>query len=235
MCTKLVFKSLFTHKLETQRRTGIMHSSSSVEVEELAKILLHTGSLKFGLFTLSGGKLSQYYLDMRVIPSFPGAFQSATKLLTMNAHKIEGVDKVGGIPTGGLVWASVLAYSLTKPLVYTRKEVKHHGREKMVEGLLTPGERVLVIDDVVTSGKSISNAATSLRAEGGVVEDVLVLLDREEGGEEHLRKEGLRLHSVAKISAIATKLFDIQAINKSQYDGIVESTKTPPRSEKTTE
>jgi orotate phosphoribosyltransferase len=92
-----------------------------------------------------------------------------------------------------------------------------------------------VIDDVVTSGKSISNAATSLRAEGGVVEDVLVLLDREEGGEERLRKEGLRLHSVAKISAIATKLFDIQAINKSQYDGIVESTKRPSRSEKTVE
>src|SRR2546426_1177360 len=151
-----------------------MHSSSNVEEEELAKVLLHTGSLKFGLFTLSGGKLSQYYLDMRVIPSFPGAFQSATKLLTTNARKIDGVDKVGGIPTGGLVWASVLAYNLTKPLVYARKEIKHHGREKMVEGVLIPGERVLVIDDVVTSGKSISNAASSLRAEGGVVEDVLV-------------------------------------------------------------
>src|SRR3989442_15151184 len=111
-------KSLFTHKLETQWRTDIMHSSSSVEVEELAKILLHTGSLKFGLFTLSGGKLIQYYLDMRVIPSFPGAFQSATKLLTTNARKMEGVDKVGGIPTGGWGWASVLAYTLTRPLVY---------------------------------------------------------------------------------------------------------------------
>lgn len=232
---KLVFKSLFTHKLETRRYTGIMHSSSNVEEEELAKVLLHTGSLKFGLFTLSGGKLSQYYLDMRVIPSFPGAFQSATKLLTTNARKIDGVDKVGGIPTGGLVWASVLAYNLTKPLVYARKEIKHHGREKMVEGVLIPGERVLVIDDVVTSGKSISNAASSLRAEGGVVEDVLVLLDREEGGEENLKKEGLRLHSVAKISNIARRLFDIQAINKSQYDGIVESTKRRSRSEKTAE
>ena len=235
MGTEESFKSLFTHKLETRRDTGIMQSSSNVEEEELAKILLHTGSLKFGLFTLSGGKLSQYYLDMRVIPSFPGAFQSAAKLLTENARRIEGVDKVGGIPTGGLVWASVLAYNLTSPLVYARKEIKHHGRERMVEGVLTPGERVLVIDDVVTSGKSILNAATSLRAEGGVVENVLVLLDREEGGEERLRKEGLKLHSVAKISAIARRLFDIQAINKSQYDNIVESTKRPSRSEKTAE
>jgi orotate phosphoribosyltransferase len=210
-------------------------SSRNIEEEELAKILLHTGSLKFGLFTLSGGRLSQYYLDMRVIPSFPGAFQSATKLLTTSARKIEGVDKVGGIPTGGLVWASVLAYNLTRPLVYARKEVKHHGREKMVEGVLTPGEKVLVIDDVVTSGKSILNATESLRAEGGVVENVLVLLDREEGGEERLRKDGLKLHSVAKISAIAKRLFDIQAINKSQYDSIVESTKRPSKSEKTAE
>lgn len=209
--------------------------SSRSEEEELAKILLHTGSLKFGLFTLSGGRLSQYYLDMRVIPSFPGAFQSATKLFTANARKIEGVDKVGGIPTGGLVWASVLAYNLTKPLVYARKEIKHHGREKMVEGVLTPGEKVLVIDDVVTSGKSILNATASLRAEGGVVENVLVLLDREEGGEEHLKKEGLKLHSVAKISSIAKRLFDIQAINKSQYDNIVESTKRGSKSEKTAE
>ncbi len=212
-----------------------MQSSRNTEEEELAKILLHTGSLKFGLFTLSGGRLSQYYLDMRVIPSFPGAFQSAMKLLTTSARKIEGVDKVGGIPTGGLVWASVLAYNLTRPLVYSRKEIKHHGREKMVEGVLTPGEKVLVIDDVVTSGKSILNATESLRAEGGVVENVLVLLDREEGGEERLRKQGLKLHSVAKISAIAKRLFDIQAINKSQYDNIVESTKRPSKSEKTAE
>src|SRR5438093_12148269 len=99
-----------------------MHSSSNVEEEELAKVLLHTGSLKFGLFTLSGGKLSQYYLDMRVIPSFPGAFQSATKLLTTNASRIEGGDKVGGITTGGLVWAPVLATNLTKPTVHSGKE-----------------------------------------------------------------------------------------------------------------
>ena len=193
--------------------------------KELAKILLHTGSLKFGLFALSGGKLSPYYLDMRVIPSFPDAFQSATRLLLDQAEGIDGVKKIGGIPTGGLVWASVLAYSFRRPLVYTRKEIKHHGRERMVEGVLTPGERVLVVDDVITSGKSISTAATHLRAEGGVVEDVLVLLDREEGGEKHLKDQGLRLHSVAKISSVAERLFEINAINKSQYEKIVAKSK----------
>ncbi len=199
-----------------------MQSSSSLE-GELAKILVHTGGLQFGLFELSGGKLSSYYLDMRVVPSFPGAFQTATKMLVDKAREIGEVGKVGGIPTGGLVWASVLAYSLSRPLVYARKDVKYHGREKLVEGILTPGEKVLVVDDVITSGKSILHAVTSLRGEGAVVEDVLVLLDREEGGRERLKNAGLKLHSVAKISGVAEELLRREAITKEQYDEVTKS------------
>ncbi len=197
-----------------------MQSSTSLE-GELAKILIHTGGLQFGLFELAGGKLSSYYLDMRVIPSFPGAFQTATKLLVDKARQVGEIEKVGGIPTGGLVWASVLAYSLSRPLVYARKEVKYHGREKLVEGILTPGEKVLIVDDVITSGKSILHATTSLRGEGAVVEDVLVLLDREEGGMERLKASGLRLHSVAKMSQVAKELLRREAITKEQFEEIV--------------
>src|SRR5437870_5925545 len=145
------------------------------QVDNFCKALIKTGALKFGLFKLSGGKLSSYYLDMRILPSFPDAFRASIDLLISKARDIEGVDKVAGIPTGGLPWASVLAYSLSKPLVYTRKEIKHHGREKMVEGLLVPGDKVLLVDDVITTGKNILDAAQTLRAEGGVVEDALVL------------------------------------------------------------
>src|SRR5881398_801534 len=145
-------------------------------------MLVRTGALQFGMFTLSGGRISPYYLDLRVIPSFPDAFRTCSELLAKSAKSIEGIDKIGGIPTGGLPWASVLAYTLSKPLVYVRKEVKHHGREKMVEGLLVPGDRVLLVDDVITTGHNILAALQTLRAEGGVIEDALVLVDREEGG-----------------------------------------------------
>jgi orotate phosphoribosyltransferase len=186
--------------------------------EELPRILVHTGALKFGMFTLSGGKLGAYYLDLRVLPSFPDSFRASIEMLEKTARGVEGIAKIAGIPTGGLPWASVLAYSLSKPLVYVRKEVKHHGREKMVEGLLTPGDRVLLVDDVITTGKNILDAMQTLRNEGGVVEDALVLVDREEGGREHLLKSGLKLHSVTRISDLARRLLDMDAITESQYE-----------------
>ena len=186
--------------------------------KELPKILTHTGALKFGVFTLSGGKLSPFYLDLRIVPSFPDAFRSSIGLLAEEARGIKTIDKIGGIPTGGLPWASVLAYSLSKPLVYVRKEVKHHGREKMVEGILAPGDRVLLVDDVITTGRNILTALQTLRAEGGVIEDALVLVDREEGGRARLLKEGVTLHSVTRISELAQSLLDMDAISQSQFE-----------------
>jgi orotate phosphoribosyltransferase len=186
--------------------------------DELPKILIHTGALKFGVFTLSGGKLSPYYLDLRIVPSFPDAFRASIEHLVKAAKNIPSVNKIGGIPTGGLPWASVLAFSLSRPLVYVRKEVKHYGREKMVEGMLTPGERVLLVDDVITTGHNILAALQTLRAEGGVVEEALVLVDREEGGKEHLKKEGVTLYSVTRISELAQRLLDMDAITRSQFE-----------------
>jgi len=187
------------------------------QLDDFCRVLVKTGALKFGLFTLSGGKLSPYYLDLRILPSFPDAFQKSVELLVENAKKIVGVDKIAGIPTGGLPWASVLAFSLSKPLVYTRKDVKTHGRERKVEGVLSPGDRVLLIDDVITTGKNTTTALQSLRGEWGVVEHALVLLDREEGGKSHLEASGVELHSVVRISEVAQKLLDMDAITKTQY------------------
>ena len=186
--------------------------------EELPKILIHTGALKFGVFTLSGGKLSPYYLDLRIVPSFPDAFRTSIELLVKATKTFPTIDKIGGIPTGGLPWASVLAYSVSKPLVYVRKEVKHHGREKMVEGMLAPGDKILLVDDVITTGHNILGALHTLRAEGGVVDQALVLVDREEGGREHLQKEGVTLHSVTRISELAERLLDMDAITQSQFE-----------------
>jgi orotate phosphoribosyltransferase len=194
------------------------NTMSKLIEEELPKILIHTGALKFGMFTLSGGKLSPYYLDLRVLPSFPDAFHASIDLMGKTARGVADIAKIAGIPTGGLPWASVLAYNLSKPLVYVRKEVKHHGREKMVEGLLAPGDKVLLVDDVITSGKNILDAMQTLRNEGGVVEDALVLVDREEGGREHLLKAGVKLHAVTRISELAQRLLDMDAISESQYE-----------------
>lgn len=196
------------------------------QVDDFCKALVKTGALKFGLFTLSGGKLGSYYLDLRVLPSFPDAFQTAIDLLISKAKTIKGIQKIAGIPTGGLPWASVLAFSMSKPLVYTRKEVKLHGRERKVEGVLASGDRVLLVDDVVTTGKNLLTGLQSLRGEGGVVEDALVLVDREEGGSSHLEKSGVKLYSVVRISEVAKKLLDMDAITASEYEEMVAQGKT---------
>lgn len=202
---------MHVQKLEDNRMPKLVE-------QELPKILVQTGALKFGMFTLSGGKLSPYYLDLRILPSFPDGFHASIEMLGRTAKTVGGIAKIAGIPTGGLPWASVLAFNLSKPLVYVRKEVKSHGREKMVEGLLAPGDKVLLVDDVITSGKSILDASQTLRTEGGVVEDALVLVDREEGGRENLLKAGMKLHSVTRISELAQRLLDMDAINESQYE-----------------
>ena len=88
----------------------------------------------------------------------------------------------------------------------------------MVEGLLAPGDKVLLVDDVITTGKNILDAMQTLRNEGGVVEDALVLVDREEGGREHLLKSGLKLHAVTRISELAQRLLDMDAISESQFE-----------------
>ena len=176
--------------------------------DELCDILLRTGSLKFGTFKLASGILSSYYIDLRLIPSDPEAFRRVIGFYStvLEATLAKQVQRLAGIPTAGIAYAAVLAFSLSKPFLYVRKEQKEHGRGKRIEGVLKPGDKVLVLDDVVTTGKNVVEAVEAIRAEGGVVEDALVLLDRQQGGETNLRKAGVRLHSFTTMKRVAGRL-----------------------------
>jgi len=191
---------------------------------ELCNILIRIGALKFGLFTLTSGKLSPYYIDLRIVPSFPDVFKRIIGFYEEVARKAIGLKsftRVSGIPTAGIPFASVLAFNLGKPFLYARKEAKTHGREKRVEGLLHPGDKVLIVDDLITTGKSTIQAIEAVRAEGGVVKDALVLIDRQELGEQNLKKVGVKLHSYMKISKVAKILMDIGTIDENQYREIL--------------
>ncbi len=191
--------------------------------DELSSILLRTGSLKFGTFKLASGILSPYYVDLRLIPSEPEAFQRAIYMYrsVVEPSLIKRVQRLAGIPTAGIAYAAVLAFSLSKPFLYVRKELKEHGRERRIEGMLQPGDKVLLIDDVVTTGKNIVEAAEAIRAEGGVVEDAVVLLDRQQGGETNLRKIGVKLHPFTTIRRIADKLASLGTIDEAQRKEIL--------------
>jgi orotate phosphoribosyltransferase len=199
-----------------------MGSSSDGE-EELCDVLLRTGSLKFGTFKLASGILSPYYVDLRIIPSDPEAFRRVVNyyLALIEPKMAKRVQRLAGIPTAGIAYAAVLAFRLSKPFLYVRKEAKEHGRERRIEGLLQPGDKVLVLDDVATTGKNIIEAAEAIRSEGGIVEDAVVLLDRLQGGAVNLRKIGVKLHAFTTMRRIADRLVALGTIDEAQHKAIV--------------
>jgi orotate phosphoribosyltransferase len=198
------------------------------EKSELSRILHKIGAIKFGAFKLASGRVSPYYIDLRVVPSFPDAFQRVIGMYAKLLEKdlgAENVDRIAGIPTAGIPFASVVAYQTKKPFIYIRPKMKLHGRERRIEGILMPGDKVLLIDDVVTTGMSLRKAAKAIRAEGGVVADVLVILDREEGGKERLLKDGVKLHYLLTARDAATNLFELGAIEEDQLKTILKQAK----------
>jgi len=206
---------------------SIEKSSGAVKVE-ICKILNKIGALQFGAFKLTSGKISPYYIDLRIVPSFPDAFQRICNFyVDFMKHEIDvmNFERIAGIPVAGVPFASLVAYNLKKPFLYIRKGVRLHGRQRRIEGILAPGDRVLIIDDLITTGLSLKKAAKAITAEGGVVTDSVVLLDREEGGKEKLEKSGIRLHALLNISEIANSLYEIGAIDKEQLKTILKQIK----------
>jgi orotate phosphoribosyltransferase len=196
--------------------------------DKMANILFKLDAVKFGVFQLSSGKASPYYVDLRIIPSFPDAFREICDYCAQHITQQVGIknfDRIAGIPLAGIPFASQIAYNLRKPFLYIRKDIKLHGRERRVEGILISGDRVLLLDDLLTTGLTLKDAVEAVRAEGGVVTDAVVFLDREEGGRALLEKEGIKLHPMLKISEVANTLFEIGALDKENLKTILKQVK----------
>ena len=118
-------------------------------------------------------------------------------------------------------FASQIAYNLKKPFLYVRKGIRKHGRQRRVEGILVSGDRVLLIDDLITTGLNLKKAAEAIRAEGGVVTEVVALLDREEGGKAKLEKSGLKVHTLLQIREVANTLYELGAIDEESFKTIL--------------
>ena len=191
---------------------------------EMASILMKIDALKFGVFKLTSGKASPYYVDLRVVPSFPDAF---TRICDFYAQAITSqiglktFDRIAGVPIAGIPFASQIAYNLKKPFLYIRKGLRRHGRQRRVEGILVSGDRVLLVDDLVTTGLTLRNAAEAVRAEGGVVEKAVAFMDREEGGREKLANNGIQLTTLLKISEVAKVLYDVGSLDEESFKTIM--------------
>ncbi len=186
---------------------------------DLGRILIKTQALKFGTFTLSSGKLSPYYIDLRVIPSFPDVFSKTVNAYIDALKHLIGLDNVGavgGVPTSGLTYATAVAYSTRKPLIYVREAKKTHGAEKKIEGVLKPGCKVVLLDDLITTGISLTRTIDIIRSEGGEVDNAVVLIDRMEGGKERLTAKGVRLDTITNMLELTDLLYDMDIIDSQQ-------------------
>lgn len=174
-------------------------------VKEFAVFLHQNDAIKFGDFTLSSGKKSSYYVDLRVVPSFPHQFRKMIKgLQALISDQIgyDNFDCLASVPTGGLVIASALAIETVKPLVYVRSQPKEHGTSKSIEGKIKKDAKILMVDDVATTGTSVSNAITLLKDAGAKITDTYVVVDRMEGADKLLQSQGVKIHSLTNILEI---------------------------------
>ena len=189
----------------------------SVEfVKEFATFLHQNGALKFGDYTLSSGKNSSYYVDLRLVSSFPHQFRKMVKKLQDLISEEIGFDNfdcLASVPTGGLVIASALAMETVKPLIYVRTKPKEHGMTKSIEGVIRKGMKVLMIDDVATTGHSVIDSIKQLKDAGIVVNDVYVILNRLEGAEKALKLEGIKMHQLTDIMQITQSLHEANLVN----------------------
>jgi|TARA_B110000014_G_scaffold154390_1_gene108173 orotate phosphoribosyltransferase len=186
-------------------------------VKEFATFLYEKRIIRFGDFTLASGKKSPYYIDLRLLPSFPHEYRKMIKgLQNLIAEDIgfESFHSLVSVPTGGLVVAASLATEIVKPLIYVRKQAKEHGTGKAVEGVTCQDMKLLMIEDVVTSGGSVINAIKSIKEEKMVVTDACAVVDRMEGATEALLAEGIKLHSLLTINDITQSLFEQKLITE---------------------
>ena len=184
-------------------------------VKEFVTFLHQKEIIKFGEFTLASGKSSSYYVDLRLVPSYPHEFRMMIKYLENQITEdigLENFESIVSVPTGGLVIGSALAIETVKPLIYVRSKPKDYGTSKSVEGKIHDGMKVVMVDDVATTGGSVVNAIKSLTEVNVPVKDVYVIVDRMEGADEALAELGVKMHSILNILQIAEVLYEQKMI-----------------------
>ena len=191
-------------------------------LSELVRDLYSYGVIMLGSFKLTSGLESPYYIDLKRIYSNPDLFRRVIDayIETLGKYGVE-FDVVAGVETGGIPIAAVIAYKLSKPMVYVRSRKKSFGTGRVVEGSVEEGARVLVVDDVATTGGSLAHAAESIRGVGGDVVGAIVFVDRLQGAVRRLSELGVRFYSVYRIDEIIEILYGSGLIDRGRYEAIL--------------
>jgi orotate phosphoribosyltransferase len=166
-----------------------------VNEKEVADALRDADAVLRGEFELSSGRTSDYYVDKYVFETQPEALRVVGRAIAEKVCETDA-DRIGGVALGGVPIAAVASVESGVPYVIARKEAKEYGTGNAVEGELEEGDLVVVVEDIVTTGASAVEAVEKLRGAGAVVEEIIVVVDRQEGGRENVEDAGLCMHAL---------------------------------------
>jgi orotate phosphoribosyltransferase len=201
-------------------------SIEAVDAERLAAALAETGAVKFGAFRLKmheerpDAPLAPLYIDMRVLRSFPDQMDVAVEAYRRLLDRL-AFDLLADVPIGSSPFVAILTHLTRVPMV-TPREPKGHGTGATVEGVLRPGQTVVVVDDLVTKADSKLEAARRLESQGLRVKDIVVLVDREQGGREQLAAAGYTLHAAVTLSDLLAIYRRSGVVDEDGYARVVE-------------
>ena len=160
--------------------------------ESLSGLLRAADAVRYGEFELAHGGTSDYYIDKYVFETDPTCLSAIADAF---ADRLGG-ERLAGVALGAVPLAAATSVAAERPYLIVRKAAKSHGTGNRIEGSVTAGERVVVVEDITTTGQSALDAVTALREAGAAVERVLVVVDREEGARELLADHGVDLEAL---------------------------------------
>ena len=172
--------------------------------------------IKFGKFTLKSGIESPFYVDLRPLASDPKILKKLAEHLLEILPKDNKLDLICGVPYAALPMATVMSLLSEIPLIMKRKEAKGYGTKKLIEGIYKQGQSCLLVEDVITSGKSLLETIAEVEKEGLKVSDIVVVLDRQQGGKELLEQKRYRVHTLFTIAEVVKILHGAGEIDDEQ-------------------